>query len=210
MNGLTHKLTQMKIHRFKDGSQVQVTPDWQYVHLQELQNLLALKRVNLRGKDTTKFKAFDAKKKFRCCNFIHTKHLEPLCMRCTRPVKANWIWKIFVAHCNAKKASREKTKAVKKELRDDEHTDIIREILENFWTQLPLPVITSLEHMVGLRGMVNKLRDADLALRRQDEATELDRAAIERAVALATAERVGPRTLHREENPEETKCEDDV
>ena len=143
----------------------------------------------------------------RGCNFIHTKHLEPLCYRSIRPVKANWIWEKFVAHCNAKKASREKTKAIKKELRNDEYADIIREVLENFWTRLPLPVITTLEKMVGLQGLTIKLRNADLALRRQHEATELDRAAIERAVALATAERVGPRTLHPEENREETKCE---
>ena len=207
MNGLTQKLTQMKILKFKDGSQIQITPDWQYIHLQELENFLGLKRVNLRGKDTTKLKAFDAKNKFRGCNFIHVKHLEPLCNRSIRPVKANWLWQKFVAHCNTKIASREKTKAIKKELRNDEHADIIREVLENFWTRLPLPVITTLEKMVGLQGLTIKLRNADLALRRQHEATELDRAAIERAVALATAERVGPRTLHPEENREETKCE---
>ena len=145
--------------QYKDGKHaVQVSSDWQYIHLQDLEKFLGLNRVNVRGKDTTKIKALDGRKKVRDCNFVHIKHLEGLCMRSDRPAKSAWIIKRFEARlyvqANANKTNRE----------------LIRDLLDNFWTRLPRRVIKSLEGMVGLNGLVAKLRAEEDKLRNQDEA----------------------------------------
>jgi predicted secreted hydrolase len=152
-------MCRVKNLQYKDGKHaVQVSSDWQYIHLQDLEKFLGLNRVNVRGKDTTKIKALDGRKKVRDCNFVHIKHLESLCMRSDRPVKSAWIIKRFearlVVQANVNKTNRE----------------IIRDLLDNFWTRLPKLVITNLEGMVGLDGFVAKLRAEDDELRAKDEA----------------------------------------
>ena len=141
-------MCRVKNLQYKDGKHaVQVSSDWQYIHLQDLEKFLGLNRVNVRGKDTTKIKARDARKKVRDCKFVHIKHLTILCMRSDRPAKSAWILKQFEARlavqANAGKTNRE----------------TIRDLLDNFWTRLPRLVITTLEDMVGLDGFVAKLRN---------------------------------------------------
>ena len=158
-------LCQVKNLQYKDGKHaVQISPDWQYIHLQDLEKFLGLNRVNVRGKDTTKIKARDAKKKVRDCKFIHVKHLGSLCLRSERPVKTKWILEQY----ETRLAMHTKINVFSNAFKERSHKDIIREVLENFWTRLPKVVVTTLENMVGLKGFVDQLRAADELLRTKD------------------------------------------
>ena len=50
------------ILRFDKEIPVRVTKDWQYIHKKDLENLLGLPRVDIRGKTTTKIKYLDSTK----------------------------------------------------------------------------------------------------------------------------------------------------
>ena len=200
--------------RFDKFSSIRVTQDWQYVHKQDLETLLGLPRVDIRGKTTKKVRYHDSAKIYSdrgvCKAFIHIKHVRGLCRRSLREKKADWVLKKFTLRNIQTAMRREKMKKESVLIGEQHLADTILDVLENFWTRLPTCVVKVLENAIGQRGMVAKLRATDLALRREDEKTqsqekqdELDRAAIELVVALATDPR-------REEKVEETKCEDDV
>jgi hypothetical protein len=158
----------VQTHRYKSGFPLRVTPDWQYIQLRDLENLLGLKRTNVRGRATAKIKVLDStKNRVQGMTFIHVKHLEQLCMRSARPVKCNWVLGLFGAHC---KSVQQKQKQKQKQVRKEEKChDAILIVLENFWTRLPPQAIRLLETAVGRIGLVKGLLQEDERLRALDK-----------------------------------------
>jgi len=116
------------------------------------------------GKGYDQDKGPRRKKKVRDCKFIHVKHLGSLCLRSERPVKTAWILEQY----ETRLAMHTKINVFSNAFKERSHKDIIREVLENFWTRLPKVVVTTLENMVGLKGFVDQLRAADELLRTKD------------------------------------------
>ena len=160
----------VQTHRYKSGFPLRVTPDWQYIQLRDLENLLGLKRTNIRGRVTAKIKVLDStKNRVQGMTFIHVKHLETLCMRSARPVKCNWVTGLFGAHCKGLQDKHKEAAEAEAACETNKCHDAIIMVLENFWNRLPPQAIHLLETAVGKIGLVKALLQEDRRLRALDK-----------------------------------------
>ena len=151
---------QFRILRHKNGKLIRVTNDWQYILLRDIEFVLGLKRTNIRGKDTVKYRVLDqSRNREQEMTFIHAKHLEGLCKRSTRLTKCEWVLGQFSA--------RDKPTVTGCRTHDALQLAATT-VLENFWTRLPNEVVSILEIALDRVGFVEKLKQQDEHLRRMD------------------------------------------